>query len=183
MKKIFYPLALFMIFTVPGLCAEDELYSSIDGYTISFAGPEYSILPGEITGGGLERYYEITTPFGDTAYAFVSYRDEGPDGGIKDFVIRECRELYREEIYEEQDETISVFHNFLNSGQLAYQVYFSFGEENYSMLAVDMRGSPGKAALLIFAFPPFFGLSEEEQDSILIDIFIDLYIDFSEAAG
>lgn len=161
----------------------DNMYSSLDGFTITLDNAAYSIEVINEESGGRETAFEIVTPAGDTVYAFVYYRDSLITGDMKGYIIQETRSLYSEEISEEQDEYISIFFDTLFSGQYAYRTFLTLGNLEYSLLGVDMRDSPGEAYLMLFAFPPFFDLPSEVQDEILTDIFVDLWIDFMEAAG
>ena len=172
----------FMLCAVPAAFS-DNMYSALDGFTITLDNAAYSIEVINEESGGRETAFEIVTPAGDTVYAFVYYRDSLLTGDLKGYIIQETRALYSEEIATEQDEYISIFFDTLFSGQYAYRTFITLGNLEYSLLGVDMRDSPGEAVLMLFAFPPFFELPSEVQDEILTDIFVDLWIDFMEAAG
>jgi hypothetical protein len=176
-------LAAILLLCAAPAAFSDNMYSSLDGFTITLDNPAYSIEVINEESGGRETAFEIVTPAGDTVYAFLYYRDSLVTADMKGYIIQETRELYSEEISEEQDEYISIFFDTLFSGQYAYRTFLTLGNLEYSLLGVDMRDSPGEAYMMLFAFPPFFELPSEEQDEILTDIFVDLWIDFMEAAG
>lgn len=162
-----------------------ERYDFLDGFSLYFDDPGYAISDVYVT-EAREDGIEIITPDGSTVYAFIVYAENTVDTDIKGVIIHELRNLYREDIGRYTDETIIV--NCDSSGLPGTDAYWTeltldYGEYSYYTLTLDLSNSPGTAEIMIFSFPPFFGLTWEEQYDILQEMFDELMIEFHAAAG
>ncbi|MFW5769645.1 MAG: hypothetical protein ACOCYA_06280 [Spirochaetota bacterium] len=133
--------------------------------------------------GGVEETIEIVSPEGDSVFGFFSY---GPPVGIEKFkadVIAAARELFVNEGNLLLNESILAEYGELMGEIPVFWVSVKIGEEAHSVVGISLSDSPGNAQAVYFAFPPFFGLSLDEELDILADLLNSLSIIFESAAG
>ena len=153
-----------------------------------FDGFSFILGPGwEITviseSGGVEETIEIVSPEGDSVFGFFSY---GPPIGIEKFkadAIAAARELFVNEGNLLQNESILAEYGELMGEVPVFWVSIKIGEEAHSVVGISLSDSPGNAQAVYFAFPPFFGLSLDEELDILAGLLNSLSIIFGSAAG
>lgn len=183
MKKLFL-LCILGLMIIAGLPAQYR-YDFFDGFSLYFDDPDYTITDIH-TLQARETDIEIVSPDGSTIYGSIFYIEDTIDSDIKGKMINAVRTLYHDELEGYGDETIHIVYDLTKKTDTdAYWIDISYGhgEEAFSVLGLDLSLSPGTAELILFSFPPFFGLTAEEEYEILYDLFSDIRIVFQSAAG
>ena len=133
--------------------------------------------------GGLEETIEIVNPDGDSVFGFLYYGPAIDTGEFKADAIAAARELFVNEGNLLQNESILAEYGELMGEIPVFWVSIKIGEEAHSVVGISLSDSPGNAQAVYFTFPPFLGLSLEEELDILADLLNSLSTIFESAAG
>ena len=183
MKKTLAAAVMALLFST-GVSAQYS-YDFLDGFSLVFDGEDYTITDIFVT-DALETGIEIITPAGSTVYGFIFYAGDTVDSDTKGQMIHAVRTMFEEELEDRGGETIHIMYDLTKKTDTdAYWIELTVehGEQAFYALGLDLSESPGLAEIMLFTFPPFFGLSIDEQYDILHGLFEDIRIVFQQAAG
>ena len=176
--------AIMALLLSAGLSAQYQ-YDFLDGFSLVFEDEDYTITDLFVT-EGREDGFELITPDGSTVYGFIFYAENTIEADTKGQMIHEMRNMFENELEGYGDETISITYDLTKRTDTdAYWIELTVGrgDSAFSALGLDLSRSPGLAELIMFSFPPFFGLSIDEQLDILHGLFEDIRVVFQQAAG
>ncbi len=183
MKNLTAAVFMALVFTT-GVSAQYS-YDFLDGFSLVFNDDDYTITDIFVT-EARENGIEIITPDGSSVYGFIYYTGDTIDTDAKGQMIHAVRTMFEEELEGYGDETIHIMYDLTKHTDTdAYWIELTVehGEQAFYALGLDLSESPGLAEIMLFSFPPFFGLSIDEQYDILHGLFEDIRIVFQQAAG
>jgi hypothetical protein len=183
MKNVTAAVFMALVFTT-GVSAQYS-YDFLDGFSLVFNDDNYTITDIFVT-EAREDGIEIITPDGSSVYGFIYYTGDTIETDTKGQMLHEVRNLFKDELEGYGDETIHIMYDHTkHTDTEAYWIELTvdYGEQAFYVLGLDLSESPGTGEIMLFTFPPFFGLSIDEQYDILNELFDDIRVVFMEAAG
>ena len=186
-RGIFFAAAISALLCI-GSPAEAQDRSEDTSARYFLDGFSFILGPGwEITviseSGGVEETIEIVTPEGDSVFGFLYYGPAIDTGEFKADAIAAARELFVNDGNLLQNESILAEYGELMGEIPVFWVSLKIGEEAHSVVGISLSDSPGNAQAVYFTFPPFFGLSLDEELDILAALLNSLSIIFESAVG